>query len=154
MIVYIYKLLKKGGFRRTALTDLCFLEAGGGEVRKTLSFEPFYTKMISLPRQARDKHGESTQKRDDALFAGAASGSGRCGRQVGKRHFLRQLCIKCIILSRQARDKHRENTKKSGVSHRLRLLDAAGGKVIGKSEIAHSEKIGAVACGGTLCNTR
>jgi hypothetical protein len=44
MIVYIYKLLKKGGFRRTALTDLCFLEAGGGEVRKTLSFEPFYTK--------------------------------------------------------------------------------------------------------------
>eukprot|EP01046_Picozoa_sp_COSAG06_P087260 COSAG06_NODE_33769_length_484_cov_1.080519_1_plen_29_part_10 len=29
MIVHIYKLLKKGGFRRTALTDLCFLEAGG-----------------------------------------------------------------------------------------------------------------------------
>ena len=43
MIVYMYKLLKKGGFRRTALTDLCFLEAGGGEVRKTPSFEPFYT---------------------------------------------------------------------------------------------------------------
>jgi hypothetical protein len=30
-----------------------------------------------------------------------------------------------------------------------RLLDTEAGKVIGKSDVVHSEKIGAVACGGT-----
>ena len=39
-----------------------------------------------------------------------------------------------------------------GVHHLggYRLLDAEAGKVVGKSDSVHSEKIGAVACGGTL----
>ena len=40
------------------------------EVRKTRLFAPFYTKnVIILPRQARDKQRESTQKRDGAFSA-------------------------------------------------------------------------------------
>ena len=34
--------------------------------------------------------------------------------------------------------------------HEYRLLDVEAGKVVGKSDVVHSEKIGAVACGGTL----
>ena len=33
-------------------------------------------------------------------------------------------------------------------SHGFRILDGESGKVIGKSDAVHSEKIGAVACGG------
>ena len=48
----------------------------GFEVRKRISFAPFYTRMISLPRQARDEHRKSTQKETCFLTAGV-SGEGR-----------------------------------------------------------------------------
>jgi hypothetical protein len=66
MIVYIYKLLKNGVFRRllwgVERHGRRRINAPGNE--NGSGFEPFiYLKTIILPRQARDKHRESTQKR-------------------------------------------------------------------------------------------
>jgi len=71
--------------------------------------------IILLPRQAREKHRESsTRKREGDAFAQEKRLRYKDEEltQVRKRHFLRHLYIECIILPRQARDKHRENSKK------------------------------------------
>eukprot|EP01046_Picozoa_sp_COSAG06_P011280 COSAG06_NODE_640_length_13515_cov_6.190206_8_plen_119_part_00 len=75
----------------------------------------FVLKTIILPSQTRDKHSESTQKRDCFVFLAAALWM---PERCEKRHFLRHLYIKTNILPRQARDKHKENSKKSGVFRR------------------------------------
>jgi hypothetical protein len=103
-------------------------------VRKRLFLSHLYINVIVLPRQARDKHRESTQKQA-AVFSGphrpAAVGGLRSDPKMvdrcEKRHFLSHLYIKCIFLPRQARDKHRENSKKSGVLCRQQL--AQGGRL-------------------------
>jgi|EP01046_Picozoa_sp_COSAG06_P025813 hypothetical protein len=72
--------------------------------------------MIILPRQARDKHRESTQKTMRFL-----TGEGHCTRDdhaqdFGERtSFLRHFILKTEHLPRQARDKHRESTQKRGL---------------------------------------
>ena len=91
--------------------------------QKPVLFVRFYTKMIILPRQARNKHRENSTKTTVVLqcessractAAAECKGCYRCEQ----RHFLRHLYIKCIFLPRQARDKHGENSKKSGVFRR------------------------------------
>ena len=88
--------------------------------QKPVLFVRFYTKMIILPRQARNKHRENSTKTTVVLqcessractAAAECKGCYRCEQ----RHFLRHLYIKCIFLPRQARDKHGENSKQSGV---------------------------------------
>ena len=62
------------------------------------------------------------------------------------RCFAFRLCITIALLHVCGGS---DGGSRSGADGRLRLLDAgAGGKVIAKSETAHTEKIGAVACGG------
>jgi len=93
--------------------------------------------MIILPRQARDKHRESSTQRRERTSASSLSfefkevpslkcASGSCKYTVRDihAHKVRKRCIfvrfyislKCAInLPRQARDKHRETSKESGV---------------------------------------
>jgi hypothetical protein len=81
-------------------------------------------KCMILPRQARDKHRENTQKRvafsPKQLFKAVFP---MHTDQVKKRHFLSHLYIKVIILPRHAPDKHRENSKKSAVFVQKKLDD-------------------------------
>ena len=86
------------------------LHASATAVRKTALSRRFYTKTSILPRQARDKHRENTQKREQRVFCTGTCALRRVCR-ARKRQFLGHLYIKCIILPRQARDKHRENSK-------------------------------------------
>jgi len=94
-----------------------------------------YLQCIILPRQARDKHRESTHSKKSGcvfrryipLFNASSralkdvdkslkvGGPSSAQTQVRKRLFLRHFYIKCIIVPRQARDKHRESTQKSDV---------------------------------------
>ena len=95
----------------------------------------FILKRIIVPRQARDKHRESTQTRDafsyshwakkvklinglvEELAAATQATSQEGAEQVRKRHFLGPLFIlNMIILPRQARDKRRESTQKEPFS--------------------------------------
>jgi hypothetical protein len=83
--------------------------------------------MIILPRQARDRHRESTQKQ--TVFSGDrgeeqegwtgnrgnGAFNGRRADQVRTRVFLRRFVLNVILLPRQARDKHRENSKQRRV---------------------------------------
>jgi hypothetical protein len=89
-------------------------------VRKTYFLRHLYIKTIILPRQARDKHRETTQKR--TFFSGECilssplilsfDPTNATGKKEKRLLFLSHLYIKCIILPRQARDKHRESTQK------------------------------------------
>ena len=97
MIVFIHKLLKNAVFRRRAQRDLPFEQHAtdycvGAE---TAGFgAPFYIKTIILPSQARDKHGESTQKQTVFCRTG---GSRRVTCQNSPTCFLR--CEKRLLLS-------------------------------------------------------
>jgi hypothetical protein len=87
-------------------------------------FAPFCTKTITvLPRQARDKHRESTRKKRCVflrpprhvhvrrpLLLRARQRLRGCVRYVKTVNFVR-FNIKMIILPRQARDKHRESAQ-------------------------------------------
>jgi len=77
--------------------------AKGGKpmVRKTRLFAHLYMRTIILPRQARDKHRESTQKKRRVFLQGFLN---PFIYQVRKRVFLRHLYINTIFLQRQARD--------------------------------------------------
>ena len=56
----------------------------GRSGNKTVFFSHFYIKMIILPRQARDKHRKSTQKRNVLLQRrGRGHGTTGCGRVPG-----------------------------------------------------------------------
>ena len=73
---------------------------------------PFYTKMIILPRQARNRHRESTRKRGAFCVSQvAAVDNDVIAHEVTKRSFLAIYIPKCWILPRHARDKHRESWK-------------------------------------------
>ena len=88
-----------------------------------------YTKTNILPRQARDKHRETTQKRVALCAGGTNSSSGspdlddtdntylRCGwNNFGSENRLwgSYFILILIVLPRQARDKHREMPPKRG----------------------------------------
>ena len=104
-IVFIYKWLLDQG------QDLSYAsqEHFQSKVKNGL-FELFIYKMLLLPRQARDKHRESTQKK--RLFC--------CSSDPATQQVRRKLSF-CplgwskwwsFILSRQARHKHRKSTPK------------------------------------------
>ena len=83
-----------------------------GAINPGRFLDPFCTKnAIILPRRARDKHRESTQKKD---VSSTAAGRRLQRSSSGKKtHLLQCHCIlKLIILPRQARDKHGESTQK------------------------------------------
>ena len=68
-----------------------------------------------LPRQARDKHTESSKHDFPSHTAAVAPSVGTLvlsHNQVGKRVCLRQCMLEVIILPRHARDKHTESTQK------------------------------------------
>jgi len=108
---------------------LIALWSNAAEVRKQLPLRLFMLKTIILPRQARDKHRESTQIKGCVLSQCLV----RMARALPLDRQVRRLkqtlagdmydpatgrtylYIKCIILPRQARDEHRENSKKSAV---------------------------------------
>ena len=85
--------------------------------KKTVLLSHLYIKTIILPRQARDKHRESTQKRDDRFLRRCANhASVPCAQARKLISFARHLFIyakDAIILPRQARDKHRERALKT-----------------------------------------
>jgi hypothetical protein len=83
-------------------------------------FAPLYVlkMIIILPRQAQDKHRESTQPKRVLRFPLQAikakiESLNLSIQQVRKRHFGAIFYSKMIILPRQARDKHRKNSQKS-----------------------------------------
>jgi hypothetical protein len=113
------------------------IEIGGGmaasyshrEHMESVALSHLYIETNILPRQSRDKHRESTQKRDRCvfLFLQGSIWSRMTCRRV-KPVFLSHLYIKTNILPRQARDKHGENSKKSGVfPQAMHLCDVGGG---------------------------
>jgi len=104
-------------------------------VRKP-SFSNFPLSKLSfidrLPRQARDKHTESSKHDFPSHTAAVAPSVGTLvlsHNQVGKRVCLRQFMLEIIILPRHARDKHTESTQKilrfGTLSHNQRLLGNA-----------------------------
>ena len=107
-----------------------------------------YIKMIIAPRQARDKHSESTQKKTRAAFScrqrwtrnfplgqRAASTRGGGGSSRGKEtvlgrsenSFFEPFYTKMMGLPRQARDKQRENDGETRLFSRRRLEASSGG---------------------------
>ena len=96
-------------------------------VSKRVFVRHFRLKTITLPRQARDKHGESSKQRRVFLQEIAhtitnswnvVNGVKPCNACVGSEkpgtetRLFAPFLYKMIILPRQARDKHRENSKK------------------------------------------
>ena len=64
-------------------------EAAMSTVRKRLSFKVIYIlKMLILPRQARDRHRETTQKRDRFVAAGNCSAGSRPPQCPRRREYL------------------------------------------------------------------
>eukprot|EP01046_Picozoa_sp_COSAG06_P057977 COSAG06_NODE_11484_length_1501_cov_3.267094_1_plen_172_part_00 len=84
--------------------------------KETSFLRRFILKMVSLPRQARDKHRESTQKESDAF----SYSPDMHGEKKGS--FCPLLYKNAIILPRQARDNHRETTQKETVFLQARRL--------------------------------
>ena len=89
---------------------------------KTYFWRHLYINTIFLPRQARDKHRETSKRVCfEYKFDLSSSTKGLSrkhlyeGLKVRRRHFLSTFSIEKIILPRQTRDKHRENSPKSAV---------------------------------------
>jgi hypothetical protein len=80
---------------------------------KTIFFKLSFIEIDRLPRQARDKHTESSKHDFPSHTAAVAPSVGTVvlsHNQVGKRVCLRHFMLEIIILPRRARDKHTEST--------------------------------------------
>jgi len=78
----------------------------GAKEKRIISFAmPFYTKSDLLPRQARDRHTESSTQKEMILSQAHLDDP----KMVRKTHLLRHFILKMMaILPRQAWDKYRE----------------------------------------------
>ena len=114
-------------------------------VSKRVFVRHFRLKTITLPRQARDKHGESSKQRRVFLQEIAhtitnswnvVNGVKPCNACVGSEkpgkgtRLFAPFLYKIIILPRQARDKHRESTQKRTRFCRQNLHKRLGGRAL------------------------
>eukprot|EP01046_Picozoa_sp_COSAG06_P040921 COSAG06_NODE_5008_length_3794_cov_4.359946_6_plen_248_part_01 len=94
------------------LGDRPLSSASSDQVRQTPFWSRLYIKTFILPRQARDKHSESTQKKEWLCLVRPAQDQLREPQdiQVRKRSSFPLFILQMIGLTRQTRDRHRESS--------------------------------------------